>query len=89
MLWVAQKGLVRKYEFANPAQETETTLEEPANLDKVPKPILDALRAALDGRSVRRRRIGRVQPEKDSTPTTGRAPRFFRHKGNIWLAGLD
>jgi hypothetical protein len=26
----------------------ETTLQEPAIFDKVPKPILDALRAALD-----------------------------------------
>ena len=42
------KGLVRKYDFTTPAQVKETTLEEPANLEKVPKPILDALRAALN-----------------------------------------
>jgi beta-lactamase regulating signal transducer with metallopeptidase domain len=48
VLWVLQKGSVRSYDFTNSAQVKETTLEEPANLDKVPKPILDALRAALD-----------------------------------------
>jgi hypothetical protein len=48
VLWVLQKGSVRSYDFTNPAQVQETTLEEPANFDKVPKPILDALRAALD-----------------------------------------
>ncbi|HEV3083679.1 MAG TPA: hypothetical protein VGY66_28115, partial [Gemmataceae bacterium] len=48
VLWVLQKGNVRSYDFTNPAQVKETTLEEPANFDKVPRPILDALRAALD-----------------------------------------
>jgi hypothetical protein len=45
---VLQKGNVRSYDFTDSAQVKETTFEEPANLDKVPKPILDALRAALD-----------------------------------------
>jgi hypothetical protein len=48
VLWVLQIGNVRSYDFTNPAQVKETTLEEPANFDKVPRPILDALRAALD-----------------------------------------
>jgi hypothetical protein len=48
VLWVLQKGNVRSYDFTNPAQVKETTLEDPANLERVPKPILDALRAALD-----------------------------------------
>jgi hypothetical protein len=48
VLWVQQKSGLRSYDFTNPAQVKETTLEEPADLDKVPKPILDALRAALD-----------------------------------------
>ncbi|MEX2286164.1 MAG: M56 family metallopeptidase [Planctomycetaceae bacterium] len=48
VLWVLQKGNVRSYDFTNPAQVKETTLEERANLEKVPKPILDALRAELD-----------------------------------------
>jgi beta-lactamase regulating signal transducer with metallopeptidase domain len=48
VLWVQQKGRVLSYDFTDPAQVRETTLEEPATLEKVPKPILDALRAALD-----------------------------------------
>ena len=48
VLWVRQKGSVRSYDFTNPAQVKESTLEDPANLEKVPRPILDALRAALD-----------------------------------------
>ena len=48
VLWVLQKGNVRSYDFTNPAEVKETTLEQPANLEKVPKSILDALRAALD-----------------------------------------
>jgi hypothetical protein len=48
VLWALQKGKVQRYDFTNPAEVKETTIEEPANLDKVPKPILDALRAALD-----------------------------------------
>jgi hypothetical protein len=52
VLWVQRivktgSGL-RSYDFTNPAQVKETSLEEPADLGKVPKPILDALRAALD-----------------------------------------
>jgi hypothetical protein len=48
VLWVQQKSGIHSYDFTNPAQVKETTLEEPANLEKVPKPVLDALRAALD-----------------------------------------
>jgi hypothetical protein len=48
MLWVQQKGGIRSYDFSNPAQVKETLLEEPAHLEKVPKPIRDALPAALD-----------------------------------------
>jgi hypothetical protein len=48
VLWVMQKGTIRSYDFTDPARVTETTLEEPASVEKVPKPILDALRAALD-----------------------------------------
>jgi len=45
---VLQKGNVRSYDFTNPAEVKETSLEQPANLEKVPKSILEALRAALD-----------------------------------------
>jgi beta-lactamase regulating signal transducer with metallopeptidase domain len=48
VLWVLQKSNVRSYDFTNPAQVKETTLEGPANFDSVPRPILDALRAAVD-----------------------------------------
>ena len=43
VLWVLQKGNVRSYDFTNPAEVKETTLEQPANLEKVPRAILDAL----------------------------------------------
>ena len=42
MLWVLQKDVCRSYDFTNPAQVNEA---EVAN-DKVPKPIMDALRGA-------------------------------------------
>jgi hypothetical protein len=48
VLWVRQKGNVRSYDFTNPAQVKETTFEVPADLKRVPTPILDALRAVLD-----------------------------------------
>jgi BlaR1 peptidase M56/Protein of unknown function (DUF1549)/WD40-like Beta Propeller Repeat len=48
VLWVRQKSGIRNYDFSNPAQVRETTIEEPANLEKMPKPILDALSAELD-----------------------------------------
>jgi len=47
VLWVTQKGSVRSYDFTNPADVKETTLQEP-DFDKVPKPIVDAFKAALD-----------------------------------------
>ncbi len=48
VLWVQQKGTVRSYDFTNPAKVQETQLAEP-DFDKVPKPILEALRAELIG----------------------------------------
>ncbi len=47
-LWVQQKSGIRSYDFSNPTEVKETALEEPAVLEKVPQPVLDALRAALD-----------------------------------------
>src|SRR6185503_19688485 len=47
-LWVLQKGTVRSYDFTNPAEVKETAFEGLTRFDKVPKPIVDALRAALD-----------------------------------------
>jgi len=47
VLWVKQNGNMRSYDFTNPAQVKETTLKEPAHFEQVPRPILDALGAAL------------------------------------------
>lgn len=47
VLWVQQKGIVRSYDFTDPAQVKETQLNE-SDFDKVPKPIMEALRTALD-----------------------------------------
>ncbi len=47
VLWSMQQGLVRKYDFTNPARVEKTTLEGQASVDQVPQPVLDALRAAL------------------------------------------
>lgn len=47
VLWVLQKGIVRSYDFTNPAQVKETQFVE-SEFNKVPKPILEALRAELD-----------------------------------------
>ncbi|HEY3968438.1 MAG TPA: M56 family metallopeptidase [Planctomycetaceae bacterium] len=48
VLWVMESGTVRSYDFSDPARVQETGLEKPAGFDKVPKAILEALRAALD-----------------------------------------
>jgi beta-lactamase regulating signal transducer with metallopeptidase domain len=48
MLWVQQKSDLRSYDFTDPAQVKETSVEELADLEKVPKPIRDALRAEFD-----------------------------------------
>lgn len=48
ILWVLEKGIVRSYDFANPAQVKETTLKEFVKAIEVPKPVLDALRTAFD-----------------------------------------
>lgn len=46
-LWIAQKGLVRKYDFTNPAQVKETRFG-PGSITNVPERFREALRAALD-----------------------------------------
>jgi hypothetical protein len=48
VLWIKQKGIIRSYDFNNPAQVKETTFREPTDLEKVPKRILDALPDVLD-----------------------------------------
>jgi hypothetical protein len=42
-LWVAQKGLVRKYNFTDPDRVNETRFEPGTSAD-VPEPLRDALR---------------------------------------------
>jgi hypothetical protein len=48
----SEKGIVRSYDFANPAQVKETTLKEFVKAIEVPKPVLDALRTAFDAPAV-------------------------------------
>ena len=52
ILWVLEKGIVRSYDFANPAQVKETTLKEFVKAIEVPKPVLDALRTAFNAPAV-------------------------------------
>jgi hypothetical protein len=48
VLWVMKAGVLWSYDFTKPAQVKETTHEQPADLEKVPRSIKDALRAATD-----------------------------------------
>jgi len=48
VLWLLQKGNVRSYDFTNSMQVKETVFDEPVRVEDVPRPILDALRGALD-----------------------------------------
>jgi hypothetical protein len=49
VLWVAQKGLLRKIDFTNPAKIGETSYEaDAAATAPIPPDIREALRAALD-----------------------------------------
>ena len=47
VLWVTQKGLVRKFDFTNPAKVVETRYEAD-NAAPLPAEVREALRAALD-----------------------------------------
>jgi hypothetical protein len=47
-LWLQEQRGVRSYDFTNPAQVEEENFEEPTDLEKVPRPILDALRTAFE-----------------------------------------
>ena len=46
-LWIAQNGLVRSYDFTNPAQ-VKVTRFEPGSIVNVPEQFREALKAALD-----------------------------------------
>ena len=47
VLWVMEKGSVRRFDFTDPADIKETTIDQPAGLDNVPRPILDAVRPLI------------------------------------------
>jgi beta-lactamase regulating signal transducer with metallopeptidase domain len=47
LLWILQKGLVRKYDFTNPAEVKETRIE-PGSIMDAPEHLRDALRKAFD-----------------------------------------
>ncbi len=63
-LWVMQKGLVRNYDFSNPAQVTETRFE-PGSIANVPMHLHNALRKALDVPGAP------VQQQESPKPTEG------------------
>lgn len=46
-LWIRQKGLVRRYDFSDPNQISETRLTESEAVDKVPQQILSKMKAAM------------------------------------------
>ncbi|HKD35710.1 MAG TPA: hypothetical protein VKB78_02890, partial [Pirellulales bacterium] len=48
VLWVMQRWGIWSYDFSNPAQIKESSLEHAAAADKVPKAILNALHSAVD-----------------------------------------
>ncbi len=50
VLWVAEKGILRSYDFATPALVKETRIE-PASLTNVPEPVREGLRPAFEGGS--------------------------------------
>ena len=52
VLWVRHEGHICSYDFTNPAQVKETTFEKPADLEKVPGAVRDALRARVDAPAV-------------------------------------
>jgi beta-lactamase regulating signal transducer with metallopeptidase domain len=49
VLWIIDQGQIRSVDFTNPAAVTETPYEAGTpNFEKIPKPILEALRTALE-----------------------------------------
>ena len=68
VLWVVQKDLVRKYDFANPAQVQEMKIE-PGTIINIPAHMQEALKQAFDlsGESV---------PQQKEKPTAAAAPKL-------------
>lgn len=64
VLWVIQKGLVRKQDFTNPAQVKETRFE-PGRIIDVPEPLRDALRKVFEVEGAP------VQPQGSQKPQAG------------------
>ena len=63
VLWVAEKGLVRSFDFANPAQVTEARFEADGIAD-VPEQVREALNAVLNGRRCSGAAPGTAETEK-------------------------
>lgn len=66
ILWVQQTSGIRSYDFTLPAEVKEATLDEPAEVEKVPRPILDALRAALDALGASKPAVATPKPAAES-----------------------
>lgn len=47
VLWVSQRGSIHSYDFTDPANVQKAILQQPADLEKVPKAIRDALRSEV------------------------------------------
>ena len=67
VLWVAEKGVLRSYDFATPAQVKETRIE-PAGITNVPEPLREALRPAIEGGS-----NNRAKPRRAPAPAAAKA----------------
>ena len=68
VLWVAEKGVLRSYDFATPTQVAETRIQ-PARLTNVPEPLREALRPALEGGS-----NASAKPGRAPAPAAATAP---------------
>src|SRR5262249_55785553 len=63
VLWVMQKGVVRKHDFTNPAQVKETRIE-PGSIVDVPEPLRDAVRKVFEA-------AGAPGPKESQKPKGG------------------
>ena len=73
VMWVTQKGLLRKIDFTNPAKVEETRFEADKAADApIPPDIREALRAALDVPDA---------PKQMQEPLKPAAPRHPRPRG--------
>jgi beta-lactamase regulating signal transducer with metallopeptidase domain len=64
VLWIMQRWGIWSYDFSNPADVKETHIEHADAPGKVPKPILDALHAAVDFSGVNGKPPASASPAK-------------------------